>query len=362
MQSGNKTPKHTYFAAANTAGGFYSCFDTLYSPDSGEWEKIYIIKGGPGTGKSSFMRRVAEAAEERGYAVEYDLCSSDPASLDGIRIPARGLAMMDGTAPHARDPKCPGAVEEIINMGMFFRVGKLKEALPDIRAAQEANAAAHRLAARYLRAAGILAEGQRILAAPAYLEEKAERTAARLLRGIRGGEPGTETLRFTTAISTAGIVHLPTAELLAEERIYVSDKKGLADFFFETLCCETRRRGIPFTRFASPLDPTRTEGLYLPASGRLFMTDRYGKQNDTDSIINTDRFFEKNRLSSVREKYRFAAKCREELMDGACRSLCEAGEHHDALESHYIAAMDFDAKEAYTNRFIRTLFGTKRKK
>ena len=50
-----------YFLAANSCEGFYSEFDNSYLPD-GEW-RAYIIKGGPGTGKSSFMKRFADAAE-----------------------------------------------------------------------------------------------------------------------------------------------------------------------------------------------------------------------------------------------------------------------------------------------------------
>ena len=43
-----------YFAAANASDGFYSRFPALFDPACGKWQKIYIIKGGPGTGKSSF--------------------------------------------------------------------------------------------------------------------------------------------------------------------------------------------------------------------------------------------------------------------------------------------------------------------
>ena len=52
-----------YFLAANSCEGFYSVFDKAYLPD-GEW-RAYIIKGGPGTGKSSFMKRFASYAEKK---------------------------------------------------------------------------------------------------------------------------------------------------------------------------------------------------------------------------------------------------------------------------------------------------------
>ena len=56
-----------YFAAANTEKGFCSLFGEIFAPEELSW--LYIIKGGPGTGKSTFMRGVGEAARERGFDV-----------------------------------------------------------------------------------------------------------------------------------------------------------------------------------------------------------------------------------------------------------------------------------------------------
>ena len=43
----------TYFLAANSGRGFFSLYDGF--PPEGAF--LHIIKGGPGTGKSGFMRR-----------------------------------------------------------------------------------------------------------------------------------------------------------------------------------------------------------------------------------------------------------------------------------------------------------------
>ena len=59
-----------------------------------------LIKSGPGCGKSSLMRRVAQAMEEKGASVEYIACSGDPDSLDAVVFPALNTAIVDGTAPH----------------------------------------------------------------------------------------------------------------------------------------------------------------------------------------------------------------------------------------------------------------------
>lgn len=91
-----------YFLGANSSQGFYSLYDQLIDP--AEARAIYILKGGPGCGKSSLMRRVAQTLEEAGRPVEYIFCSGDPESLDAILLPDLSCAIVDGTAPHGAVP------------------------------------------------------------------------------------------------------------------------------------------------------------------------------------------------------------------------------------------------------------------
>ena len=79
-----------YFPGGNTAGGFCSHFgDILPAPMQ---RRMFYLKGGPGVGKSTLMRRVGEAAEKAGLEVEYFHCSSDPDSLDAVCLPQKGAA------------------------------------------------------------------------------------------------------------------------------------------------------------------------------------------------------------------------------------------------------------------------------
>ena len=341
------------FAAANTADGFYSHFPMLFDPLCGRWQKIYIIKGGPGTGKSSFMKRAAEYAEKKGLYVERCYCSSDTRSLDGIRIPAIGAAMLDGTAPHTVDPILPGAVEEIINLGMFFDTGMLGGKRDAIRALQEENTANHLRAKRYLHAAGAVHETVRALSSEAFLADKAANTARRLVQKLpRECEPSVEE-RFVTAISAQGVVHLPTAERHGM-CIYVTDN-GRAPLFFDALVGAARERGVSYVRYASPLRPAETEGISFPSSGVTYFTDRYAAdaQEETARPINVGRFYDTARLRDCRARMRFARACEMSLLEGACEALAAAGRVHDALEAHYIAAMDFGALDAFVTRFLR---------
>ena len=87
-----------YFLGANTPSGFISRFDHLYDPDDGWF--AYILKGGPGTGKSTLMKRAAKEACSAQIKTQLIYCSSDPYSLDAVIFPEIKVCIVDGTAPH----------------------------------------------------------------------------------------------------------------------------------------------------------------------------------------------------------------------------------------------------------------------
>ena len=55
-------PLH-FFLGANSEEGFFSLYDQLLG---GRLDDLMILKGGPGCGKSTFMRRVGAAMERAG--------------------------------------------------------------------------------------------------------------------------------------------------------------------------------------------------------------------------------------------------------------------------------------------------------
>lgn len=61
-----------FFLGANSGEGFFSLYPQLCREEA---RRIFVIKSGPGSGKSTAMRTLAKAL---GDAQEEILCSSDP--------------------------------------------------------------------------------------------------------------------------------------------------------------------------------------------------------------------------------------------------------------------------------------------
>ncbi|MBM6619305.1 PRK06851 family protein [Bacillus suaedaesalsae] len=104
-----------FYAGSNSSQGFYSLYDQAIK----DLDRLYILKGGPGTGKSTFMRKIGLVMMDKGYDLEYLHCSSDNKSLDGIIIPELKVGIVDGTAPHVIEPKYPGVVEKVVDLGAY---------------------------------------------------------------------------------------------------------------------------------------------------------------------------------------------------------------------------------------------------
>lgn len=108
-----------YFASANTGRGFFNCFDSIGE----KYGMQYILKGAPGCGKSTVMRKIASRFISMGGNVEYFYCSSDPQSLDGVSLTGSGISIVDGTAPHAIECEFAGLTHKLVDLGKAIQPG-----------------------------------------------------------------------------------------------------------------------------------------------------------------------------------------------------------------------------------------------
>ena len=346
--------EQSYFLGANTASGFRSLYGGFCR---GEGDYLRIVKGGPGTGKSGFMRAIGRACVLRGYDVEYVRCSGDPGSLDGVYVPALRLGYVDGTAPHAAEPGVFGADSDYVNLGRFCRT--------PFSPADAARAAllTEEYREKYTRAYALLAAGaqlERALTPPPPDEkaaERARRTLCALVERLTppGDGGGVLLRRFGGAVSCEGLLRDESGFELCKLIYCCEDGCGLASGALAAARDEALARGQRVVEYLSALDGETTEAVLLPRLSAAFV--RSAPSGAGVRRVALDRLCGsleeiKERRRALRAARRESARCAE----AACGVLSEAKALHDALEAVCRPYMDFPSLDAFTAKEIAHVF------
>ena len=346
-------PVNTHFAAVNSGNGFLCFYSDVFG--NGKIKRRYIIKGGPGTGKSSFMKRAAEYAAKKGRDIEYFRCSSDPVSLDGIIVDGE-IAILDGTAPHIYDPVIAGAADEIVNLGEFWDADRLYTHYNDIAALSALRSNAYSKVYKFLSAAMNVSEANDCVMGDALLEDKMRAAAWRIMRQIPDGKEFSLKYGFVNAIGMSGRVHLDTYEKKAKKLYAVYDSYGLGWRFLSTLLSIARKKELRTQVSYMPLDISKPDAVYFPDSGIAFVL--YEDEDREGSVkINMKRFTDSKIVDARKAEYRLNHRLYEALLLSATEALSEAGRYHFKLEDIYVECMDFEAEAKFIAEFCEKLFG-----
>lgn len=345
-----------FFLGANSRCGFHSLYGGFCPPDQGF---LHIIKGGPGCGKSSFMRRIGAAAEARGLDVDYVLCSGDPDSLDGVYIPALGVGYVDGTAPHSMDVPYPAAAGAYIDLGRFYDSAALK---PHAEEIMDLN---RRYKGLYAAAYGQIAAGTALMPkyhpglwGPAEEEKLRKKLRAFAKRELREADAGGKRELFLGAMSCKGRMFL-TGELCGLERVYIADNElGLGHFYLSALLALAEERGCGVTVCRDCLDPGLISGLILPGlSLGIFCSDSGIDLDAGLRHLRLDAMADREALAPVKSSLRRSKRLGRDCLTLAADTLAEAKALHDELEKVYNPHVDFGGVYAEAERHIKSLFG-----
>ena len=330
--------KLSFFAAANGYSGFRSYFSKIFAPD--KYSAIYILKGGPGTGKSSFMKRLLAELESTLDGCEAIHCSSDTRSLDGIilRKGASSIAVIDGTAPHATDPIFPGAVDKIINLGEHWDEKILTDNQENIKVIGQSKKKAYKSAYDYLSIAGEITKTVDESLNEIYTDEDEDLIASLLSKDMH--KKGTATIRLLTSYGKDGIGRLDTLRQTAEKIYSAVGVYGSEYIFMSRLYRALEYAGEDYILFPSALDENKIYALFIPSRSIAFVAERLSGVPD-ERVIDTSRFLDENRLSREKERLEFLWREREAFLWSSADQFKKASDEHFKLEKIYTAAMDF---------------------
>jgi len=337
-----------YFAGGNTARGFTSCFDSIVP--KAQQRRMFYIKGGPGVGKSTLMKRFAEAARMKGLETELFHCSSDPDSLDGVSIPSLGIGLMDGTAPHVYDPVIPGARDTLVPLGDFLDERALAPHAGEICDVQR------QISSRFARCYRYLAAAEQVLCAAPAAEEnpaKARMLAEELVKRLplRGGTGSVRRL-FASAFTPKGRVDITDFSLF-ERRITVDCPFGAhAAGLMQRIADRAVERGLHVILLLDPLIPERIAHVAIPAHGLAFCTGRKTAEA-AGEWIEKEALFEAT--GEPEREQSFDVNACGLLWQRAQEQLSAAKKLHDELERFYVQNMDFDRWQQVLDKLLMTL-------
>jgi len=349
-----KRTSTAYFAGANTIYGFYSLFHYIQQPET---KRVLIIKGGPGTGKSTLMRQVAGQAQAAGLSTELFFCSSDPESLDAVSIPVLGTVLLDGTAPHMTDPKLPGAYDEIINLGELWERSRLQPHKDSIAELIRQNGNWFVQAYQYLKEAAVVMEKLRWLTAQAMDFWALSKMTHRLLSDLLAALPPAATVPqerqlFGSAITPAGLVNLYPSILQTVKNFYylTGDPGSGKSYLLEQIRQAVLRAGHDVHVYRCSFDPERLDAVVIPAIDTAFVKLTYPHTFSLNPLQPVDKqiTLSLGRYAKPSLLKHYAAERSENmerfwyLLEKAVEMIKAAKKNHDLLESYYVKAMDFE--------------------
>ncbi len=343
----------SYFIGANTKAGFRS--DAPFYFNEELLNKFYIIKGGPGTGKSTIMKNCAKEAEQSGANVTYLFCSSDPDSLDGIIISKNGvqIAICDGTHPHVADSSLPGCCGEIIDCGIGWDSSKLSERRDDIACESARKSICFERCYAYLSAADKIKSAIRSCALRYTDTEKMQKAIRRIIRSIpRQKRSYDERYCTTQAISMNGGVRLSTFEGCTT-LIGIKDFASVSPIFFSLLSEELKNSGRSREVSVSPVGDICE--IRLPQADIAFVPFR--SDMVYTKVLQLKNYIIASSEAECRSKRKFNEKCFTEMVYCASDALAEARDHHFALEKIYCSAMDFSAIDKLSDGLCKRIKG-----
>lgn len=335
----SRTNTERCFGGLNCDIGHMSLYDECFKGA----QYLYTIKGGPGTGKSCMMKEIAQAAIERKQKVCMIHCGSDADSLDGIYLPERRVGILDGTFPHVWEPQLPGIDGEILNIGQFWRNGKLQGEQATLRQLSAAKKKGYESVYRYFYAMRELRVEVRALLDATLDEVKLDRAARHAIDTIRG--EGETSVRQMHAIGMNGDRYLSLSDEWSI--IGVCDEFDGGYRYLQALHEHAKQKGIACIISYHPIYHDELQMIAFPGSGLVYTVspELSAKRN-----IHMRRFHDREVYSRNRRMCRELIGMTQMLREKAILRFGDIRNIHFQIEGIYTAAMDFDAMEKFRHR------------
>ena len=344
------------FLSANSSEGFFSFFNEFL-----KGKTAYVIKGGPGTGKSSFMKKIASESVSKNYFTEYVYCSSDPESLDGVYIRDKETIFTDGTSPHVMEPEYTGLKGGIVDVGQFLDGRKLSVFKEDIETLSGAISTQYSRAYKHLNAAKCMVCDIEERASHFFDADSYLCTLKNYYEKYVGSKRGCGGLcyhRFLSGITPKGFITFKdTIYTMCSKVCVIRDKYGLSHVGMSMLRDMALSSGFDVYDFRSPLEPCKTVHVAIPEADIAFVSSDRLVRFEPQGVgsVNISGFIS-DEASMELPSLTASAKIEKLCFDEVYESLKLAKAFHDDLEDIYISAMDFSSVDEMIEKYCKMIF------
>lgn len=342
------------FVGCNTGDGFCTFFDFFMNPHG---VKTYILKGGPGNGKSSFLRYIGEEMSTRGYDIELQYCSFDCDSLDALVIPAKRVAVVAATGHHVMDPKYLGVVEEILNLGSYLDVEKIMSFREKIIAVNDKVESIFKQVCRYLKAARLVEENMEEITAQDQDFAQVNLATAEIITRIFGKKEiaahlGRERHLFASSITPEGYRSFIDTLIQGSNTYMIVGRIGSGKTeVLKRVGAEAKARGFNAEYYHRPLDPNKIEHLIIPELKIALTTANQDCNRNCQGSYNYNlNSYLRNNVNCLREEHKVT-----ELVNEAVALLKDAKMLHLGLEKYYVPNMNFAGVDACKARLLQMI-------
>lgn len=341
-----------YFARGNTAHGAHFLYKSAFQG----LDKLLVLTGPPGTGKSTIIRKLADSLVDRGQHVQCFHSPLRPDELDGIIATELKVGIVDQQACEWFAESGAGATIEFDFGAALDNRGISTETLERIEELKGKLVAAYSIAYEsFATALRIHDEWETF-----YIESmdfgKADQITQELIQELYAGhENGTPTLArhlfFGAATPKGAFDFIQSLTGQLDRRIFIKGRPGSGkSTLLKKLAAAAEEKGIEVQVFHCGFDPNSLDMLIFPRlSTAIFDSTsphEYFPDRDGDEILDmyvrtmapgTDETYAAE-IAGIKERY--SAKMKE-----ATSHLAAAEAIDSQIKSFYTAATDFSIVE-----------------
>ncbi len=386
--------RFNFFLGALTPTGFAGYYSQLVRDNASH---VVLLKGSPGCGKSTLIKRIANYLYESGEDVELIHCAQDPESLDSVICKNRKFIIADATSPHTLEPEYPIAFEQILPLYYCIDAISMQKHRKEIIELFNKYTFLTERSTRYLAAAGSLlqdtARTAQAFTNTAKIHELAKVLCKKYIPNCNNvdiihhdKDENAETTKhtFTTkqfvqtnlqedtrilsAITHEGLVcYEDTVLKMANNIIIVEDCFGYAS---KCMLYAIRQDALSkghkiITCYCSMSPYDKIEHIIIPSLGLAFITSNAyhltgklkSKANNGINIrtIHSTRFCNKDGMSLRKKRLQFNNKATSQLLTQAQLLMKQTKACHDELESYYTKAADFPSLDRAYDKIVAQL-------